>query len=67
MPFLRQYPDISVALVTDYGLTDIVAERFDAAVRAGEQIAKDMIAVRIGPDISMAVSTRGNLRGPAAR
>jgi DNA-binding transcriptional LysR family regulator len=55
MPFLRQYPDISVELITDYGLTDIVAERFDAGVRAGEQIAKDMIAVRIGPDISMAV------------
>jgi DNA-binding transcriptional LysR family regulator len=54
-PFLRQYPDISVELITDYGLTDIVAERFDAGVRAGEQIAKDMIAVRIGPDISMAV------------
>ena len=55
MPFLRQYPDISVELITDYGLTDIVAERFDAGVRAGEQIAKDMVAVRIGPDISMAV------------
>jgi DNA-binding transcriptional LysR family regulator len=55
MPFLRQYPEISVELITDYGLTDIVAERFDAGVRAGEQIAKDMIAVRIGPDISMAV------------
>lgn len=55
LPFLRQYPDISVELITDYGLTDIVAERFDAGVRAGEQIAKDMIAVRIGPDISMSV------------
>jgi DNA-binding transcriptional LysR family regulator len=55
MPFLRQYPEVNVELITDYGLTDIVAERFDAGVRAGEQIAKDMIAVRIGPDISMAV------------
>jgi DNA-binding transcriptional LysR family regulator len=55
MPFLRQYPEIRVELVTDYALTDIVAERFDAGVRAGEQVAKDMIAVRIGPDISMAV------------
>lgn len=55
VPFLRRYPDISVELITDYGLTDIVAERFDAGVRAGEQIAKNMIAVRIGPDISMAV------------
>jgi len=54
-PFLQRYPDIKLELITDYGLTDIVAERFDAGVRAGEQIAKDMIAVRIGPDISMAV------------
>jgi DNA-binding transcriptional LysR family regulator len=55
VPFLRRYPDIKVELITDYGLTDIVAERYDAGVRSGEQIAKDMIAVRIGPDISMAV------------
>jgi DNA-binding transcriptional LysR family regulator len=41
--------------VVDYGLTDIVAERYDAGVRFGEQVAKDMIAVRIGPDIPMAV------------
>jgi DNA-binding transcriptional LysR family regulator len=39
----------------DYGLTDIVAERYDAGVRSGEQVAKDMIAVRIGPDMRMAV------------
>jgi DNA-binding transcriptional LysR family regulator len=39
----------------DNGLTDIVAQRFDAGVRAGEQVAKDMIAVRIGPDLRMAV------------
>jgi DNA-binding transcriptional LysR family regulator len=55
LPFLRQYSEINVELITDYGLTDIVAERFDAGVRAGEQVAKDMIAMRIGPDISMAV------------
>ncbi|CCE00088.1 LysR family transcriptional regulator [Bradyrhizobium sp. STM 3809] len=58
-PALRKllplYPDIKVELVTDYGLTDIVAERFDAGVRLGEQVAKDMIAVRIGPDLRMAV------------
>src|SRR5437764_9993664 len=53
--FLRQYPDVQVELITDYGLTDIVAERFDAGVRIGEQVAKDMIAVRIGPDIRIAV------------
>jgi DNA-binding transcriptional LysR family regulator len=53
--FLRQYPDIKLEIIIDYGLTDIVAQRFDAGVRAGEQVAKDMIAVRIGPDIRMAV------------
>src|SRR2546426_241658 len=53
--FLRQYPDIKVEIVIDYGLIDIVAQRYDAGVRAGEQVAKDMIAVRIGPDIRMAV------------
>lgn len=53
--FLRQYPDINVELFSDPGLTDIVAQRFDAGVRAGEQVAKDMIAVRIGPDLRMAV------------
>jgi DNA-binding transcriptional LysR family regulator len=53
--FLRQYPDIKVEIIVDYGLTDIVAQRYDAGVRAGEQVAKDMIAVRIGPDLRMAV------------
>src|SRR5208282_1736596 len=52
---LRDYPDIKVEIVIDYGLTDIVAERYDAGVRLGEQVAKDMIAVRIGPDQRMAV------------
>ncbi len=53
--FLRHYPDIKIEIVIDYGLTDIVAQRFDAGVRGGEQVAKDMIAVRIGPDMRMAV------------
>jgi DNA-binding transcriptional LysR family regulator len=53
--FLDRYPDIHVEIVVDYGLTDIVAERFDAGVRLGEQVAKDMVAVRIGPDMRMAV------------
>jgi DNA-binding transcriptional LysR family regulator len=53
--FLPRFPDIKVELIIDHGLTDIVAQRFDAGVRGGEQGAKDMIAVRIGPDISMAV------------
>ena len=53
--FLPDYPDIKVEVVTDYGLRDIVAERCDAGIRLGEQVAKDMIAVRIGPDMRMAV------------
>src|SRR5215211_6242636 len=52
---LPLYPDIKVEIIIDYGLTDIVSERFDAGVRSGEQVAKDMIAVRIGPDMRMAV------------
>jgi len=52
---LPHYPDIKVELIIDYGLTDIVAERYDAGVRLGEQVAKDMVAVRIGPDMRMAV------------
>jgi DNA-binding transcriptional LysR family regulator len=49
--FLPAYPDIKVELTVDYGLTDIVAGRFDAGVRYGEQVGKDMIAVRIAPDV----------------
>jgi DNA-binding transcriptional LysR family regulator len=52
---VRTHPDIKLEIVSDAGLTDIVAERFDAGVRMGEQVAKDMIAVRIGPDMRMAV------------
>jgi DNA-binding transcriptional LysR family regulator len=52
---LPDYPDIKVEIAVDYGLTDIVAERYDAGVRLGEQIANDMIAVRIGADMRMAV------------
>ena len=52
---LPHYPDIEVEVIIDYGLTDIVAERYDAGIRLGEQVAKDMIAVRIGPDMRMAV------------
>jgi DNA-binding transcriptional LysR family regulator len=53
--FLPDYPEIQVEIIIDYGLTDIVAEGYDAGVRMGEQVAKDMIAVRIGPDMRMAV------------
>ena len=52
---LPRYPDIKVEISVDSSLTDIVAERFDAGVRLGEQVEKDMIAVRIGPDMRMAV------------
>jgi DNA-binding transcriptional LysR family regulator len=52
---LAAYPDIKIELAIDYGLTDIAAERYDAGVRWGEQVAKDMIAVRIGPDARFAV------------
>lgn len=48
-------PDLHVEIIVDYGLTDIVAENFDAGVRLGEQVARDMIAVRVGPDMRMAV------------
>jgi DNA-binding transcriptional LysR family regulator len=52
---LAGYPDIKIEMIVDYGLTNIVSEQYDAGVRSGEQIAKDMIAVRIGPDMRMAV------------
>ncbi|WP_449545408.1 LysR family transcriptional regulator [Lelliottia amnigena] len=54
-PFMAHYPDINIEVTVDNGLTDIVDGRFDAGVRLGEQIAKDMIAVRIAPDMQMAV------------
>ena len=52
---LPGYPDVSVEIIVDYGLVDVVAERFDAGVRLGEQVAKDMISVRISPEIPMAI------------
>jgi DNA-binding transcriptional LysR family regulator len=58
-PAIRQlavdYPEINVEVIVDYGLTDIVAERYDAGIRLGEQVAKDMIAVRVSGDMRMAV------------
>jgi len=53
--FLPDHPDIKVEIIVDYGLIDIVSAGYDAGVRLGEQVAKDMIAVRIGPDMRMAV------------
>ena len=52
---LPDYPDITIEIVIDNGLTDIVEQRLDAGVRLGEQVAKDMVAVRIGPDVRMVV------------
>jgi len=52
--FLAEYPDIRIDLIVDNTLRDIVSERFDAGIRMGERVARDMIAVRIGPEIRMA-------------
>lgn len=61
---LPSYPEINVEVVTDYGLTDIVAERYDAGVRLGGLVAKDMIAVPIGPEMRMiAVAAPAYLSG----
>lgn len=55
MTLLPEFPDIKVEISTDYRFIDIVEQRFDAGVRLGESVARDMIAVRIGPDVRMAV------------
>lgn len=52
---LPEYPDVKIEIFVDTGLTDIVEERYDAGVRFGDQIAKDMTAVQISPDIRMAI------------
>ncbi len=52
---LPHYPDIRIEVSVDLSLTDIVTERFDAGIRLGEQVAKDMIAVPVGPEMRMAV------------
>ena len=53
--FLHEYPDITLEFYVDYGFTNVVEERFDAGIRLGEAISKDMIAVRIGPDWRLVV------------
>jgi DNA-binding transcriptional LysR family regulator len=53
-PMLHKYPEVKIEVIADYGFTDIVAERYDAGVRLGEDVARDMIAVPIGPDMRMA-------------
>lgn len=63
-PVLKDYPDLKVEVVTDYALTDIVAEKFDAGVRLGEQVSEGMIAMRIGPDFRMlAIAAPSYLEG----
>jgi DNA-binding transcriptional LysR family regulator len=52
---LRRYPEVKLEVSVDSALTDIVASRFDAGIRLGEQVARDMVAVRIGPELRMAV------------
>ncbi|CAB3885576.1 HTH-type transcriptional regulator PgrR [Achromobacter animicus] len=56
LPLLRQYPDVQIEFSVDYAMTDIAAQRFDAGVRVGNRVDKDMIAVRIAPDLRMAVA-----------
>lgn len=55
LPLLKQYPDIQIEFSVDYAFTDIASQRFDAGVRAGDRVDKDMVAVRIAPDLRMAV------------
>lgn len=67
-PFMLQYPDIHIEITVDNGLTDIVDGRFDAGIRLGEQVAKDMIAVRIAPICAWPSSARRTtLRATARR
>ena len=56
VPLLRKYPDIKVEFDVNYGFRDIVADRFDAGVRMGESVDKDMIAIPIGPKLRMAAA-----------
>lgn len=53
---IKLYPDIDVEVSSDYGFVDIVQDRFDAGIRPGDTVEKDMIAVRVGPDIRMSVA-----------
>lgn len=53
--FIHDYPDIKIEINVDYGMTDIVAQRYHAGVRLGDQVEKDMVAVRIGPDVRIVV------------
>jgi DNA-binding transcriptional LysR family regulator len=54
-PILPQYPDVHVEMNSDYRMVDVAADRYDIGVRYGDQIEKDMIAVRLTPDVPMAI------------
>jgi len=56
LPLLREHPDIEIEFSVDYALTDIAARRFDAGVRLGSSVDKDMVAVAIAPPLRMAVA-----------
>jgi DNA-binding transcriptional LysR family regulator len=53
--FLAEYPDITLELYVDYGFTNVVEQRFDAGIRLGEALSRDMIAIRVGPDWRLVV------------
>lgn len=55
-PLLRDYPELRLEIATDYRLVDVVSERFDVGVRLGDQVAQDMVAVRIGPEMRAAIA-----------
>lgn len=66
LPFMEAYPDVHIEFCVDYGLTDIAAERFDAGVRIGNVVDADMVALRIAPDLKMAVvGSPGYFQGKA--
>ena len=54
-PLLTQYPDLKIELIVDYGLSNIVTDRFDIGVRHGDQVEKDMVAARLSPDVKMCI------------
>jgi DNA-binding transcriptional LysR family regulator len=65
-PMLPAYPDFNIEITISYAMIDIVTERYDAGVRLGDQVAKDMIAVRIGPDFRHIVVGAPAYFGPRA-
>ncbi|MCP1175517.1 LysR family transcriptional regulator [Ralstonia chuxiongensis] len=55
-PLLKSYPELRIEIATDYRLVDVVTERFDVGIRMGDQVAKDMVAVRISPNMRAAIA-----------